>query len=168
MRNAMQLFNRNRAPAWSVFDDFDRLFEQAFVPTANWSGGEPAFSVRTDIEETEKAFLLNFDLPGVKKEDVHVDVNDNVLTVSGERKREFESGAGEARRVERTYGKFERSFSLPKVIDADKIEAHMEDGVLKVALPKVEAAKPRTIEIGTQAKTGGFFSKLIGSEAKEK
>lgn len=168
MRNAIQLFNRTRVPAWSMFEDFDRLFEQALAVNEGWPEGEARFSVKTDVEETEKAFLLNFDLPGMKREDVRIDLAGQVLTVSGERKREFDGGAGATRRIERSYGKFERAFTLPKTVDADKIEAHLENGVLRIALPKVEDAKPRAIEIGNEAKNGGFFEKLIGKNQSEK
>lgn len=148
MRNAVQLFNRSRTPAWSVFGDFDRLIDSMFESQRSLSSeAGDVFRVHADIEESEKAFLLAFDLPGMKKEDIKIDVSDNVLSVSGERKRESETGPEGQRRVERAYGKFIRTFTLPNTVDAEKIEARLENGVLHLAIPKVEAAKPRTIEI---------------------
>ncbi len=148
MRNTLQLFNRDRIPTRDMFSDFDRLFEQMLDTQRGFqSEVSEKFQVQADIEETDKAFLLKFDIPGIKKEDLKIDVTENVLTVSGERKRESESGVEGHRRMERAHGNFVRTFTLPNTVDAEKIDARLVDGVLNLAIPKVEAAKPRKIEV---------------------
>jgi HSP20 family protein len=146
-----------------VFEDFDRIVETFLRPTyANTVNFQPS----CDVKETKEHYLVSFDMPGVKKEDIKIEVQGNELVISGERQREMREQDGEATlRVERTYGKFERSFTLPATIAADKIEAHYENGVLNVALPKAEAAKGRTIQI--QTGQGGLLSKLLGSKKED-
>ncbi len=142
-----------------VFDDFDRIVNAFVRPTyANTVNFQPS----CDINETKDHYLVSFDMPGVKKEDIKIEVQGNQLVISGERQREMKEEAGEATlRHERVYGKFERTFVLPTSINADKIEAHYENGVLNVALPKAETAKGRTVQI--QTGQNSFFSKLLGS-----
>jgi len=115
------------------------------------------FSPAVDVDESDTHFLLSFDLPGVKKEDVHIELKDNILTVWGERKDSKREGFGNRLSIERSYGEFNRTFTLPINVDPDKIEAHYEDGVLHVVVPKAESAKPREIAV----KTGrpGLFGK---------
>jgi HSP20 family protein len=107
--------------------------------------------------------MVSFDMPGVKKDDINIEVQGNQLMVSGERFRETKrSDEDMALRHERTYGKFERVFMLPKSIESDKIEAQFENGVLNVAVPKTEVAKGKKIEI--QSGDAGFFTKILGSK----
>jgi HSP20 family protein len=143
-----------------VFEDFDRMVNSLMRPTyANTVGFLPT----CDINETKEHYLVSFDMPGLKKEDIKIEVQGNTLSISGERQRELkESNSEAAIRHERAYGKFERTFELPNSINAEKIEAHYENGVLNVALPKAEAAKGRTVQI--QSGEAGFFSKLLGSK----
>lgn len=101
----------------------------------------------TDISETDDNYLLKVDLPGIKKEDVKISFNDGKLTISGERKQETEEKDSKYHRVERSYGKYFRSFSLPQKIKEDKIDAEFKDGQLKITVPKAEEAKPREIEV---------------------
>jgi HSP20 family protein len=109
-----------------------------------------------DCDETDTHYLLNFDLPGVKKDDVKIDFKDNQLTISGERKGESKSQQGR----ERFYGSFYRSFTLPSNINADKIQANFENGVLQISIPKIEISPGKQIPI----KEG----KLIDQNLKEK
>jgi len=134
-----------------VFEDFDRIVDSFLRPT---SAQSVQFQPSADISETENHYMVSFDIPGVKKEDVKIEMRGNQLFVTGERRQEARSG--------RTYGKFERSFALPESVNTDKIEAHYEDGVLSIALPKAEEAKPKTIEI--QSGNPGFFNKLLGAK----
>lgn len=173
MKNALDSFN-GRGSLRSPFEEFDELFDRAFRNSwaAPWAAMRPGrtaerdlFEARADVEETDSAYLVTVDLPGVRQEDVKVEVIGDALTISGQRKREDRNDAGGTRRVERSYGGFERSFSLPPSTDASKIEAHLEHGVLRVAIPKAEATKPRSIEV--QSGRGGFFSKLIGGDRKD-
>jgi HSP20 family protein len=100
-----------------------------------------------DITEDEKEFLLKADLPEVKKEDVKVTVEEEVLTITGERKVEKEDKGKKYHRLERAYGNFLRSFTLPPGAEGAKVSAEFKDGVLKVHLPKSEKAKTKTVEV---------------------
>lgn len=100
-----------------------------------------------DISEDEKEYLIKAELPEVKKEDVTVSVQDDVLTIAGERKYETEEKGKKFHRIERAYGSFERSFTLPEDADAGKVAADFKDGVLKIHLPKSEKAKPKSVEV---------------------
>lgn len=100
-----------------------------------------------DITEDDKEYLIKADLPDIKKEDVKISVQDNTLAVSGERKYEKEEKDKKYHRVERSYGSFMRSFTLPEDADGSKITAEYKNGVLNVHLPKSEKVKPKTIDV---------------------
>jgi len=128
--------------------DFDRLFRDAFSS----QHGETELSTRSwappvDIYETEEAIVLKAELPGVDPKDVEVRVEDNTLYLKGERKFEKEVKEQNYHRVERSYGSFARSFSLPNSISTDKVKAEFKDGLLTLTMPKREEAKPKTIKI---------------------
>ena len=128
--------------------DFDRLLRGAFSPTF----GEGEVSTRTwappvDIYENGDNLVLKAELPGLSPEDVEIRVQDNTLYLKGERKFEKEVEEQSYHRVERSYGTFTRTFSLPNSIDADKVAANYKDGVLTLTMPKKEEAKPKTIKI---------------------
>ena len=114
--------------------------EKELMTLAEWAPS-------VDIIEDEKEWLVKADLPEVKKEDVKVNVQNGVLTINGERKFEKEEKDKKYRRIERSYGTFFRSFTLPEGADGSKVSAEFKDGVLKVHLPKNEKAKPQTIEV---------------------
>ena len=109
--------------------------------------GEITFSPACDVEETEANYLLSFDLPGVAKENVKIELNDRELVVSGERKEERNEESKTRRFVERSYGSFYRTFTLPSAVGADKIRASFDNGVLKIAISKSEATKTKQIPI---------------------
>jgi HSP20 family protein len=100
-----------------------------------------------DISEDDKEYLIKADLPEVKKEDVKISVHEGVLAISGERKYEKEEKGKKYHRVERAFGRFERSFSVPEDSEEDKVSAEFKDGVLKVHLPKSAKSKPKDREI---------------------
>ena len=100
-----------------------------------------------DITEDDKEYLVKADLPEVKKEDVKVTVENGILTITGERKFEKEEKDKKYHRIERSYGNFLRSFTLPDGADGTKVSADFKDGVLKVHLPKTEKAKPKAVEV---------------------
>jgi HSP20 family protein len=100
-----------------------------------------------DISEDAKEWLVKADLPEVKKEDVKVTVENGLLTITGERKFEKEEKDKKYHRIERSYGNFLRSFTLPDAADGSKVNAEFKDGVLKVHLPKSEKAKPKAVEV---------------------
>ena len=103
-----------------------------------------------DISEDDKEFLIKAELPEVKKEDVKVTVKEGVLTIRGERKSEKEEKGKKYHRMERFYGSFERSFTLPDEIEAGQITSEYKEGVLTVRLPKNPSAKPKSIEVKVQ------------------
>ncbi len=115
-------------------------------------GGEEGFTLTewippVDIAEDDKEYAIKVELPGVNKEDVRVSVEGGVLSMSGERKAEKEEKNKKYHRIERTYGSFARSFTLPEGTASDKVSADFKDGVLRVHLPKDEAAKPKSIDV---------------------
>ena len=116
------------------------------------NGGKEALTVAewsplVDIVENEKEYLIKAELPEMRKEDVRLTVENEVLTISGERKFEKEEKGRKHHRIERAYGSFVRSFSLPEDVDGSKVAADYKDGVLHVHLPKSEKAKAKSIEI---------------------
>lgn len=105
------------------------------------------WSPLTDIRETNDKYEVHLDLPGVEKENVKISYTDGQLSISGERKQEKEEKDSKYHRIERAYGKFYRSFTIPKLVIADKIDAEFKNGSLKVVIPKAEEAKPKELEI---------------------
>jgi HSP20 family protein len=134
-----------------VRDRFSRLFEGAFNdmlrPFEAEGVSDRAWAPAVDIRETDDDVTLLVDLPGMKKEDVDVTLENNVLTVSGERKFDREESNDNYHRIERSYGSFTRSFTLNQNVHTDKVDANFKDGVLTISLPKEEQAKPRRISI---------------------
>ena len=140
---------------WEPFRDllttqreYDRLLKEAFSPMS----GETEVSTRSwappvDIYETEDAIVLKAELPGIDPKDVEVRVEDNTLYLKGERNYEKEVKEQNYHRIERSYGSFARSFSLPNSISAEKVKAEYKDGLLTLTMPKREEAKPKTIKI---------------------
>lgn len=122
---------------------FGSLFEREFPETGVFGAWRPV----VDIYDHENDIVLQAELPGMKKEDVHVEIENNVLILRGEKKREEKVEEGEFFRSERVYGAFTRSFSLPAIVEPEKIEAKYHDGILTVRLPKIEKAKPRHVEV---------------------
>jgi HSP20 family protein len=112
-----------------------------------WSGQKESWVPAVDVFDTKDAVVLKAELPGMKVDDIQIEVDDNVLTIKGERS--FTEKVDEERyyRVERRYGSFQRSLALPQGVRADDIHAAYEDGVLEVTVPKSEAEKPRRIEV---------------------
>jgi HSP20 family protein len=137
-------------PVNNVLDEFSQIHRALDSVFDNWRGGssgEMSFMPAVDIIERENIFDIRIELPGVKKEDVKITVNNGVLTVKGEKKVEQEKKGENYHRVERSYGSFQRSFNLPTTVSSDKIEASYDNGVLNVSVPKIEEAKPKEIEV---------------------
>ena len=142
---SLSLWNGRRSnDLMSQFEDFFNDVERGFMPSLSTKTAFGDFAPALDIEEKEEAYFVTVDLPGLKKEDIKIDLQDSVLTISGERTREVK---GEGRYTERAHGRFQRSFTLPHLVASEKIEAKCEDGVLHVTLPKTDAAKARSIKI---------------------
>lgn len=139
-------------PTADLFRDrMSRFIDEAFNDFVS-PGSLDAASTRpwmpaVDIEETEDALTLYVEIPGLSKDDVQLTLENNVLTISGERRFDQERKGSNYHRVERAYGKFSRAFSLPTNVDTEKVKAGFDNGVLAVTLPKTDAAKPRRISI---------------------
>lgn len=112
-----------------------------------WTGYGTGWHPRVDVAESENDFTVHAELPGLRKEDIQVTLEDNMLTITGERKYEDEQKDKQFYRRERAYGTFKRTFGLGTEVDADKIAATYKDGLLILTLPKSEAAKPRHIDV---------------------
>lgn len=131
--------------AWPTFgrlaslqDELDRLFES---PLTGWA---PAL----DVHEDKDSFSIRVELPGMKREDIEVSLQDGALVISGERKEEKVIEGTEVHRQERFYGRFSRALTLPSAVAGDKVKAQYKDGILTVTLPKAEEAKPKAITVG--------------------
>ena len=136
---------------WDPFQLMDRLlrwepFRDDFSAVPSWTGGE--FMPRFDVKETKDAYVLKADLPGLKDEDVDVSLNGNVLTISGKREEEHRDEGEQYYAMERSYGSFARSFSLPDSVDGEQVSADLKNGVLTVRLPVRPGAQPKKIAIG--------------------
>ncbi|HEX8235478.1 MAG TPA: Hsp20/alpha crystallin family protein [Abditibacteriaceae bacterium] len=116
--------------------------------------GEGMFTPPVDIKEDADAYTVHLEVPGVSQDNLHLSLQDNVLTIRGSKEQKQESGEGRYRRIERSYGSFARSLSLPRNVDATRVEANLEDGVLEVRLPKREESKPRQINVGVTQNAG--------------
>jgi HSP20 family protein len=149
----------------SLQSEVNRLFSTFFdVPTGPGNGSAlrrwvPAM----DLVETDDHFVLRADLPGLTKDEVTIELEDRVLTVSGERKAEHEDRHEGYYRVERAFGSFSRSLTLPAGVEPDAVEASFDNGVLEVRIPKPEERKPRKVEIGV-----GDRETIEGSETDSK
>jgi HSP20 family protein len=124
-----------------------RLFEDAFTRMVNEPRANRPWSPAVDIYETENELVLKADVPDVDPKDIDVRVENQTLTISGERKFEQENSSKGFHRIERSYGAFVRSFAVPNSFDTDKIDAGFKNGVLTVTLPKKETAKPRQVKV---------------------
>jgi HSP20 family protein len=133
----------------SLQSEMNRLFNTFFdTPTGGNGNGLRRWVPAMDLVETDDHFVLKADLPGLDAGDVNIEVEDNVLTVSGERKVEHEASKEGYYRLERSSGEFRRALTLPEGVDADKIEASFDKGVLEIRVPKPEQRKPRKVQIG--------------------
>ena len=142
--------------------DFDRLFNTLFDRNQAAQRWVPAM----DLVEHDDHFLLRADLPGMTEEDVNIELNDGALTVSGERKAEHTERERGFYRLERQFGQFSRTLTLPEGIDPEQVKASFANGVLEVWVPKPEQRKPRRIPIGAAASNGngnGKHATLEGS-----
>lgn len=133
----------------SLQERMNRLFEEGAFPFRGL-GDRPAWRTwapPVDIYETEKEIVLKAELPGMSQDDFSLEVRDNTLTLKGERKQEKEAKEESYYQMERYYGAFQRSFTLPNTVQQDKAKARYRDGVLEVVLPKVEAIVPKQIPV---------------------
>lgn len=135
--------------------EIDRMFGRFFPSqsqsddssSGQASSGQAVWAPRTDLVESEDAYRIHLDLPGMSKDDLKINYQDNQLTISGERTSDRTDEDEEYVRVERSFGHFYRSFTLPRTVNAEDISAAYENGVLTVRVPKTDEVKPRQIEI---------------------
>jgi HSP20 family protein len=127
-------------------DRVDRLFEDTFL-AGDKDSALTAWAPAVDVHETENELVVTADLPGISERDLDVRVENNMLTIRGERKQEKNVTEGDYLRVERAYGSFTRSFTLPNTVNTGAIKADYHDGVLTVKMPKREEAKPKQVKI---------------------
>jgi HSP20 family protein len=132
-----------------IQDEFNRLFDDRLY---RYRGGQEeelgsAFLPAIDVYEDHEALTMTAELPGIEPKDVDLRIENGVLTLKGERKLEKEEKKENYRRVERSYGTFMRTFTLPTTVDGDKVKAEFKNGVLKVMLPKKEESKPKSIKV---------------------
>jgi HSP20 family protein len=148
----MKLMRWNPSPSRDLttfHDEVSRVFDEVFARANPGYASNDGFTPALDVEETADAFVVSADLPGMSKNDVKVNIVDDVLTIRGERKRAREHGTSESsfRRVERVYGAFERRLVLDAPVRADKIKATYRDGVLEIHVPKADEARVHEIEV---------------------
>lgn len=133
---------------WTLRDDMNELFDSVFGRSAERQpAGEGVWNPAVDVSETEEAVFVAAEVPGLKKEDIKISIQDNVLTLQGEKKQEKIQKDENLHCVERYYGNFRRSFNLPSQVDSGKVKATYKDGILTIELPKKEEAKPKEINI---------------------
>lgn len=154
----------SRSLTSNLFDEMDQFFQywDQGVVSDSKVYDERSFSPSCEVSENDDSYLMSFDLPGMKKEDIKIELSKNLLTISGERKRDHLDKNHKVQRYERTFGFFKRSFTLPDTVEVDNVVARYENGVLDLAMPKTQAAKPRQIEI--QTGKNGFFDRLLGTK----
>jgi HSP20 family protein len=150
----------------TIQNEMNRLFNTFFeAPPGNSGTTQRRWIPAMDLVETDDDLVLRADLPGLSEKDVNIEVEDSVLTISGERKAEHEERKEGYYRVERASGSFTRSLTLPDGVDPDRVRASFDRGVLEVRIPKPEQRKPRKVTISAG---GGEPAKAIeGSETKE-
>jgi HSP20 family protein len=128
--------------------EMNRMFDSFFNHgLQDEDSAQTAWTPAVDIAEHDDEYLVKVELPGVNKDDVKITLESNILTIRGEKKQEKETKKENYHRVERNYGYFQRSFTLPTAVKSDKIDASYKDGVLMVSLPKAEESKPKQIEV---------------------
>jgi HSP20 family protein len=149
----------------SLQDEVNRVFNSSFNRSGDNELMRGAWSPSVDIYENKDQIVLEAELPGMKPEDVNISIENNVLTIHGERKFEKKDDKDNFHRVERSYGSFTRSFTLPPTVTSDAADAVFENGVLRLTLAKREEAKPRQIQIKSGANAE---AKQIDTTAKSK
>jgi HSP20 family protein len=138
----------------TIQNEMNRLFSTFFdqPPTSRGGGGSRRWIPAMDLVETADHYVLRADLPGLSDEDVNVQLEDSVLTISGERKSDHHQQREGYHRVERAFGEFSRSLTLPDGVDPDSVQAHFDRGVLEITIPKPAQKKPRQVQISLGAR----------------
>jgi HSP20 family protein len=127
--------------------EINKMFDNFFRGERDESFASPSWVPAVDIAEHDDEYIVKVELPGVNKDDVKITLESNILTIRGEKKQEKETKKENLHRVERQYGAFQRSFTLPSTVKNDKIDASFRDGILHISMPKAEESKPKQIEV---------------------
>lgn len=131
--------------------EMNQIFDNFFTPVSSGTKNELQTACPScEIEDKNDHFLVSVDLPGVKKDDINIEVLENKIMISGERKSEKETKNKDYHYSEKSYGNFQRTFNLPQKFLADKIEANFDNGVLHLSIPKAQATQPKKIDIKTE------------------
>jgi len=131
----------------SLRDEMNRLFEASSSGSTRDAGLLTAWAPLLDVFQERDNVFVKVELPGLKKEEIEISVQEGILSVAGERKQEAETKEGDTFRSERFFGRFHRSVVLPTAVDTEKVKASYKDGILTITLPKAEEAKPKQIEV---------------------
>jgi len=133
---------------WDPFEDIDDLFKGFFLRPVRMEGTDTQVRIKMDVKESDNAYVVHAEIPGVKKEDIQISIDGNQVSISAEVKREKEEKQGEKLlRVERYYGKVYRAFSLAQDVDQENAKAKYENGVLELTLPKKAASATRRLTV---------------------
>jgi HSP20 family protein len=133
----------------SLQSEMNRLFDGFFGRSGSSGNGARRWIPAMDLAETDEELVLTADLPGMSEEDIAIEVKDNVLAISGERRDERKEGGRGFHRAERSFGRFSRTLALPRGVDAQRVSARFDQGVLEVHIPKPEERKPYRVRIGS-------------------
>jgi HSP20 family protein len=148
-----------RDPFFNFRREMDRLFDDFFTPAAEGrsfaSAGEAAVRPMIDVDETEQAYTVTAELPGIAEQDIELNLRDNALTISGEKRSEHTEGEGGRRYTERSFGRFSRTIPLDTEVDAERVQATCRNGVLTVTLPKNDRAQQKNRRIEIRSDGGG-------------
>jgi len=141
---------RTQVSPWTRWTDWENDLGNFWAPllrSRDDAGDLRTWSPALDVHETEDAYVVEAEVPGLDKKDIEITVLEDLLTIKGERKRDDEVKEASYHRIERSYGSFQRSISLPNSVDSGKVTARFKNGVLHITLPKREEAKPREIQV---------------------
>jgi HSP20 family protein len=158
--------HRDMPPVLESLQRLNRMLDEAFT---GWPFGEQggvitsAWFPPTDVSEDRERLEITMEIPGVRPEDVKLSLENNILTIRGEKRQETEERTERVHRYERSYGTFERTFALPSTVDVEKIEANYENGLLRISLPKAERARPREIPVSARAGVGQGQPQISGA-----
>ena len=137
----MTLIRWNNKQPISIFDDFDNIFNNMHFGLHSIEQNQSSWNPQFEVLNTDKAYIVRGDLPGVSKKDINIEVNDNILTILGERRNDNRKGDNSFDYSRIYYGKFSKSFNLPDDVEQDKIQASMKNGVLSLEIPRIKIVK---------------------------
>lgn len=155
----MSLIRYTAYPISNLQQQINRMFEDFQPSGGQFDGlGGGTFAPALDVKENAGCYIVSLEVPGIAQDDLNISLENNVLTIRGQKQQKHEENEGAAgeslRRVERSYGSFARSVTLPRGVEGGKVSASLNDGVLQIELPKEEQAKPRQISIGATHENG--------------